>query len=82
MSREHVITAQWLHKYATSGHGWTRRQIEALRIDYPPPRGWIRDLEGMTIPQAWAREFEALSRRGTEPVAGFPNEELRFGNKT
>ena len=37
--------------------GWSRRQLAALGIGWPPPRGWLSDLEGEMIDRDVWEEF-------------------------
>ena len=30
--------------------GWTKEQLSALGVDWPPPKGWKQNLAGQTVP--------------------------------
>ena len=35
------VTASWIYAHKTANGGWTKRQLSALSIPWPPERGWI-----------------------------------------
>jgi hypothetical protein len=54
------ITLDWLNRYRTPRNGFTRAQVEALGLRWPPkPKGWLRRLVGQHISDEAARKFEA-----------------------
>jgi len=66
------VTREYLFKHRTKKGSWTRHQIQALGIDWPPRSGWIEELVGTWINLDQAREFEI----GREIMAG--KEKLTF----
>jgi hypothetical protein len=50
------ITRQMIHDNETEYGSWTRAQIEALGVKWPPRNGWLGKLEGSEIsPENWAK---------------------------
>ena len=43
------ITAQWIHAHKTVNGAWTRRQLAAIGVEWPPERGWIGRVIGHPI---------------------------------
>jgi len=56
------VTREWLKQYATPcgerRHAWTRRQIEALGVTYPPSKGWTFLVVGREITDEQRQRFE------------------------
>lgn len=52
------ISKDYIMKHRTKRGAWTRVQILALGIEWPPKAGWINDLEGNTISPEMAKQFE------------------------
>ena len=42
----------------TPNGAWTRSQLEAIGVPWPPARGWIKTVLGKTIDQSDAHRFE------------------------
>lgn len=61
-----VITEEWLRANATSGKGWTRRQLEALGITWPPSTGWLQNIIGDSISTEQQAQFERARRGQTQ----------------
>lgn len=57
-----TITQEWIEAFATSGRGWTRQQLEAIGVRWPPVHGWRARLEGKIITDAARLEFETSGR--------------------
>jgi hypothetical protein len=54
-----LITKAWIHEHATwRGTGWTKAQLDAIGIEWPPRRGWIVSVTGTAITDAQRRAFE------------------------
>lgn len=58
-STEHVkITRNYIDDNRTARGSWTKVQIEALGLEWPPTSGWIHNLIGEVISPEQARRFE------------------------
>lgn len=44
-----TITREWLLSIRTHKGGWTKAQLAALGISWPPPKGWQQTLIGREI---------------------------------
>lgn len=54
------ITKEWLFRNRTLKGGWTRVQILALGLPYPPRKGWIDYCIGMEIGEEARAAFESF----------------------
>ena len=52
------ITKDWIQNNKTKGGGWTRAQLVAIGVTWPPPKDWIRQVIGKTINQDNQAAFE------------------------
>ncbi len=52
------LTREYIMKHRTARGAWTRAQIEALGLEWPPLQGWIDSVVGQNITEAQARQFE------------------------
>lgn len=52
-----TITREWIMANRTDRGAWTRAQIEALGIQYPPSSGWIARLTGTAISDEKSQAF-------------------------
>ncbi len=53
------ITREWLFQHQTDRGSWTRDQLLAVNVNWPPQAGWIDRIIGCEI-NDWARErFES-----------------------
>lgn len=55
-----VVTNQFIESGMSDVGGWTRKQIQALGIAWPPREGWKQRLEGVEIPDEDAARFLEL----------------------
>ncbi len=55
---QHVITKEWLDSNRTDKGAFTRKQIQALGIKWPPRSGWMQSVVGEMITHEQARQFE------------------------
>ena len=53
-----ILTKEYIMKYRTKKGAWTKKQLEALGIKWPPSKGWIKKLEGKEISVENAKIFE------------------------
>lgn len=56
-----VITPEWIHKHKTKRGGWTRKQLAAIGVMWPPRQGWISRVSGAKISDQQRMEFEMWS---------------------
>lgn len=54
----HKVTREWINTHKTSKGAWTRKQILALGLDWPPKSGWVQAISGELITHEAARKFE------------------------
>ena len=52
------VTEQWVRQYQSRGGGWTRDQLEAIGVSWPPREGWIRRIVGSRISGEQRERFE------------------------
>jgi hypothetical protein len=58
------VTEQWVRQYQSGNGGWTRDQLEALGVSWPPRNGWIVRALGKEISDENRKRFERqLDRR-------------------
>jgi hypothetical protein len=64
-----ILTSNMLHEAGTSGYmGWNRKQLAALGIQWPPPKRWLKSLEGKKITRdAWNRFLAARKHNQNQP---------------
>lgn len=53
-----IITKEWIHANKTINGSWSRKQVVALGVDWPPTKGWQRRLVGTEITEAQQYSFE------------------------
>lgn len=59
-----ILTRRYIMNHRTDKGSWTKPQIEALGIDWPPRQGWIYRACGQTIGHTDQQIFE--SRMGVK----------------
>ena len=52
------ITRDWLFNHQTDAGSWTRDQLEAVGVKWPPSSGWIERIFGCQINEVTQRRFE------------------------
>jgi len=52
-----ILTASMIHAHCTERGGWTKAQLSAIGIDWPPIRGWIDKVAGSLITDEQWQEF-------------------------
>lgn len=67
-----VISPKWIHAHKTKNGAWTRKQLAAIGVEWPPPKGWIGRANGQEITDAQRVAFveesaQAQSRIPLEP---------------
>lgn len=58
-----TLDAQSLHALATNGCGFSRKQVEAFGISYPPKKGWVTRLIGTEISEEKYEQILQLNRQ-------------------
>ena len=53
------VTKKWIMENRTVKGAWTKAQIHALGMTWPPRKGWIGEIVGKMITDENARLFEA-----------------------
>lgn len=54
-----IVTKRYLLQHRTDKGAWTRAQIEALGISWPPAKGWQDEVIGNVLTEEKRVEFEA-----------------------
>lgn len=54
-----LLTKDYILKHRTKAGSWTKSQIEALGLKWPPKSGWIKKLEGRFIGKYQMGVFES-----------------------
>lgn len=57
------ITNEWLEEFQSKKDGWTRIQLAAIGVDWPPLQGWKKAAAGRTISDEDRLLFEGKSPR-------------------
>ena len=60
-----VITAEWIMANTTAAGGWTRKQLEAVGVDWPPVKGWKQRILGTEISADQQSVFESFAAEST-----------------
>ena len=67
------VTKQWVTKHRTTAGSWTKSQIEAIGVDWPPSKGWISRVAGTEITQEQKDTFMLkLSAKGAKDRSKSP----------
>jgi hypothetical protein len=64
---EFTITKHWLNKHQTHKGGYTRGQIEALNLPWPPPPKWKKAICGTVIGGNEKVAFEESRKSTSDP---------------
>ena len=64
-----TITPRWVHANKTKNGGWTRTQLSAIGVAWPPEKGWIGRVLGQEISEAQREAFECESARAQAHLA-------------
>lgn len=60
------MTHEWLHQWKTGKGGWTRVQLAAIGVPWPPKKGWLSAAIGREITDEQRRRFEEGRRHASE----------------
>ena len=55
------VTREFILSGKSGAGGWTKRQLQILGVGWPPPKRWMKRVEGKTISDSAAKEFIALT---------------------
>lgn len=53
-----IITREYVHAHRTAAGGWTKAQLAALGVSWPPTKGWLTAIIGLEITDDQAMRFE------------------------
>ena len=53
-----IITRAWIKRYKTDAGGWTRKQLNAIGVSFPPVKGWTFRVVGREITKERQAIFE------------------------
>ena len=62
---EFVVTKEFIESIKTANGGYIRKQLDALGVGWPPPKGWKKEIVGASIPREtalWLFEQAQASR--------------------
>jgi len=54
-----IITREYINEHKTEKGAWTKSQILALGVEWPPEKGWQREVEGFDISDENRKIFES-----------------------
>ena len=54
-----IITREYIYRHKTDKGAWTRVQIMALGVSWPPSKGWINSVIGCELDEAGQEAFES-----------------------
>ena len=57
-----IVTKDWIEQFQTPGGGWTKKQLEAIGVKWPPAKGWKDRVNGSFISDKDAVLFEELHK--------------------
>ena len=70
MRTEYIeVCRDYIMKHRTKKGSWTKSQIQALGIEWPPRQGWIDEIIGLTISPEQQMQFEAKLSAGHDRQA-------------
>lgn len=63
-----TVTKHWLQANSSGNArgGWTKAQLEAIGLGWPPPKDWIDALIGSMLEDGQRAEFERLGQQHRE----------------
>jgi hypothetical protein len=53
-----IITKEWLNKHRSKSGGYTKKQLNAIGVSWPPVKGWVDKVIGNEIDEDNRRIFE------------------------
>tara|TARA_Y100000590_G_scaffold46284_1_gene49099 strand:+ start:1867 stop:2217 length:351 start_codon:yes stop_codon:yes gene_type:complete len=80
-----IITKDYINKNRTEAGAWTRDQLKAIGVSWPPERGWQKLVEGKEITEEERKRFEnpvyAKKKRKRNPEDAEAKKKLRQANR-
>lgn len=58
-----IITPEILETAKTKAGGYTRAQLAIIGIDWPPPKGWAKQLHGQELDKELIDQFIAAKEK-------------------
>jgi hypothetical protein len=68
MTKQIIITKEFIESNKTAKGGWNKRQIEAIGLVWPPTKGWKRAIIGNCISIEDAQIFASFTEPPKKPV--------------
>lgn len=65
---EYRVTREWIEAHASGSGGWTRVQLHAIGVGWPPEKGWKERVHGKMIPDENRLTFEGKALLIDSPV--------------
>jgi len=57
-----LITKDWIHAHKTPAGGWNRKQMTAIGVRWPQPKGWMNEAVGKELCEINRLRFESHSK--------------------
>lgn len=73
-----IITKDWIMDNQTNKGSWNAKQLNAIGISWPPPKGWIGRSIGMEICDTTKERFEQLAREPAKDKINVQDQERRI----
>lgn len=61
-----IVTKEYINQHKTKNGAWTRKQLTALGVEWPPEKGWKKRAVGNVLTAPKAAIFEQRSKTWTE----------------
>lgn len=71
------VTEKWIVRFATPKGGWTREQLVAIGVSWPPRHGWKKRIIGKTISSAAQIIFEQYGPRKIQDNKRYRSDSVR-----
>lgn len=63
-----IVTKQYLNKHKTGKGGWTKKQLVALGVEWPPTKGWKKIVIGHALTDEKVRAFEGVTKSNDQII--------------
>ena len=77
-----LITKDYINTHKTDKGAWTKDQIQALGIEWPPSNGWMRKIIGTELADENAARFELKQFAKGSPNIKISNASLKKADIT
>ncbi len=72
-----ILTKEMLHGAGTKHNGFTKAQLLAFGISWPPKKGWLKSLVGKDVPlEAW-NQFLKMSSTSQRAIKNYRMRNLK-----